>query len=411
MAQVDTQKQREFARQVVVALRNAGYEALWAGGCVRDQLLGLVPKDYDVATSATPKEVREIFGHRRTIPVGASFGVITVLGPKEGGQVEVATFRTDGGYTDGRHPDQVQFSTPEHDAARRDFTINGLFFDPIGDEVRDYVGGQQDLESGIVRAIGDAGQRIAEDKLRMLRAIRFAARFGFAIETSTLAAIQHHAAEIVLVSGERVGAEIRAMFLHASRARAFELLRDSNLEPFVLPEVAARAGDEWTAMLDLVDRLQQPSLGMALAAVLRGVDGERVKDGIAGRWKLPNRDVDRADWLLDTLPIALAACDTAWPQLQRVLVNDGADELVRLAASIVGDHNASIRLCRSKLALPREELDPPPLITGGDLISAGFKPGPEFSTLLERIRDAQLDGRIASPEAAIELAKSLRAAD
>ena len=174
--------QREFALEIVEQLRAAGFEALWAGGCVRDQLLGLAPKDYDVATSATPDEIRDLFGRRRTLAIGASFGVITVLGPRAAGQIEVATFRTDAAYSDGRHPDSVTFTTAEHDAARRDFTINGLFFDPVAEAVVDYVNGRDDLERKTIRAIGDPAARIAEDKLRMLRAVRFAATFDFHIE-------------------------------------------------------------------------------------------------------------------------------------------------------------------------------------------------------------------------------------
>src|SRR5262245_26238906 len=186
----DPARQHAFALEIAQKLRGAGFEALWAGGCVRDELLGLVPKDYDVATSATPDQIRSVFGHRRTLPIGAAFGVITVLGPRAAGQIEVATFRTDAQYSDGRHPDSVSFTTAEHDAQRRDFTINGLFFDPVASRVVDYVGGQDDLNRRILRAIGDPRLRLSEDKLRMLRAVRFAAAFQFTIEPATLRAIQ-----------------------------------------------------------------------------------------------------------------------------------------------------------------------------------------------------------------------------
>src|SRR5882757_9145104 len=175
----DSTKQRAFALEIAQKLRAAGYESLWAGGCVRDELLGITPKDYDVATSATPDQVRDLFGHRRTLPIGAAFGVVTVLGPRAAGQIEVATFRTDATYTDGRRPDSVHFTTAEHDAQRRDFTINGLFYDPIAKQVVDYVHGQNDLQAHIVRAIGDPHSRLSEDKLRLLRAVRFAAAFDF----------------------------------------------------------------------------------------------------------------------------------------------------------------------------------------------------------------------------------------
>src|SRR3954447_24762852 len=205
----DPARQRDFALEIAQKLRAAGFEALWAGGCVRDELLGLTPKDYDVATSATPEQIRDLFGHRRTLPIGAAFGVITVLGPRTAGQIEGATFRTDAAYSDGRHPDSVTFSTAEHDAQRRDFTINGLFYDPVAEKVVDYVGGQEDLKARILRAIGNPRLRLSEDKLRMLRAVRFAAAFNFQIDPGTLLAIQEMAPQIGTVSGERIGAEIR----------------------------------------------------------------------------------------------------------------------------------------------------------------------------------------------------------
>ena len=202
---------REFAIQVVSTLQSAGHEALFAGGCVRDRLVGRTPKDFDVATSAVPETVREIFGKKKTLAIGASFGVITVIGPKGADPIEIATFRRDGGYSDGRRPDGVEYTDAREDALRRDFTINGMFFDPIKEEVIDYVGGKADLEAKQIRAIGDPNQRIEEDKLRMLRGVRFASTFGFELEPVTLKAIQEHAKEIDVVSGERIGAEMRRM--------------------------------------------------------------------------------------------------------------------------------------------------------------------------------------------------------
>ena len=201
MPEKPKQTLRQSALEVVQRLRAAGYEAVWAGGCVRDQLLGIEPKDYDIASSATPDEVRRLFGRRHTLPIGASFGVITLLGPWKAGQIEVATFRSEAGYSDGRHPDRIEFSTAEIDAQRRDFTINGLFYDPETDQVLDYVGGRDDLAAGIIRAIGDPDERIGEDKLRMLRAIRFAARFGFQLDEPTRTAISKRADELHMVSG------------------------------------------------------------------------------------------------------------------------------------------------------------------------------------------------------------------
>ena len=208
---------RAFAFEVVDRLQRAGHRALWAGGCVRDLLMDREPSDYDVATDATPDRVMGLF--RRTIPVGVSFGVVRVLGPREAGAVEVATFRSDGRYDDGRRPQSVTFGTPEADARRRDFTINGMFLDPVRDEILDLVGGKKDLEARVLRAIGDPIERFAEDKLRLLRAVRFAARLGFELEQSTKAAIASMAGEVRVVSAERIAEELRKMLVHPSRGR------------------------------------------------------------------------------------------------------------------------------------------------------------------------------------------------
>ena len=208
---------RQFALDVVAKLRAAGHQALWAGGCVRDQLMGKTPKDYDVATDAQPERIREVFGQRRTLAIGAAFGVITVLGPKDAGQIEVATFRRDLGYSDGRRPDAVAFTSAEEDAKRRDLTINGIFFDPVAEQYLDFVGGQEDLKNHVIRAIGNPHERFAEDKLRMLRAVRFAAMFDFSLDAATKAAVQAMAGEINVVSAERIAAEMRLMFVHPSQ--------------------------------------------------------------------------------------------------------------------------------------------------------------------------------------------------
>ena len=230
---------REFAVAIVHTLREAGYDALWAGGCVRDQLLGVIPKDYDVASTATPDQVISLFGRRKTIPVGASFGVVVVLGPtKAAGQIEVATFRSDGKYLDGRRPESVTFCRPEEDAQRRDFTINGMFFDPIANEVIDYVGGKDDLATGVIRAIGDPVARFTEDKLRLLRAVRFAATFQFRLEDRTADAVRQLHHELHQVSIERVAQELRRMLAHPTRAVSVRLLIETGLLAEVLPEIA-----------------------------------------------------------------------------------------------------------------------------------------------------------------------------
>src|SRR5947208_9104318 len=232
--------EREFAVDVVRRLRDAGFQGLWAGGCVRDDLLGLVPKDYDVATDARPEQVQALF--RRTVAVGASFGVVEVLGPRTPAgplKVQVATFRADGSYSDGRHPDAVVFSSPEEDARRRDFTVNGMFFDPLTEQVIDYVGGRDDLRDGVLRAIGDPAQRFAEDKLRLLRAVRFATRFNLTLDPATAHAIRAMAGEITVVSAERIADELRKLLTDPRRAAGMRLMDEVALVTPILPEVEA----------------------------------------------------------------------------------------------------------------------------------------------------------------------------
>ncbi|MCA9228005.1 MAG: CCA tRNA nucleotidyltransferase [Planctomycetales bacterium] len=415
---------RDFAIRVVRELRSAGFESLWAGGCVRDQLLGKTPKDYDVATNATPDEVRQVFGRRRTIPVGAAFGVITVLGRGDEGQIEVATFRRDAEYSDGRHPDSVSFSTAEEDALRRDFTINGLFYDPIAERVIDYVGGEADLGRGIVRAIRDPDERIAEDKLRMLRAVRFAATFDFELEAATLAAVQRHAEAIVVVSAERIAQELRRMLVDSRRVRAVRLLRETDLLPFVLPEserlfhyddgVELPNAGRWERTLSLLAALRQPTFATSLAALVRemlALDDSATNSllAICGRWRLSNHEAKTAAFLLDNEEAIRRAVELPWPRVQRLLIAPSATELMSLARAVVeafDESPAGVEFCEEKLAQSPETLNPPPLVTGNELKAAGLKPGPRFRELLEAIRDAQLEGRLTTVEQALEWARN-----
>jgi tRNA nucleotidyltransferase/poly(A) polymerase len=417
---------RQFAVEVVRRLRQAGFEALWAGGCVRDQLMGRQPEDYDVATSAVPEQIRDVFGRRRTIAVGAAFGVITVLGSKRAGQVEVATFRRDAQYSDGRHPDRVAFSTAEQDAQRRDFTINGMFFDPLADRVIDYVGGQRDLRRRIVRAIGDPDQRFAEDKLRLIRAVRFSAALAFPIEECTRAAIVRHAREIAVVSAERMAVEMRRMLVHPNRAAAVQLLSELGLLDALLPESAGLGsiqGDDkgpspdtpWGRTLGILRRLDRPAFPMALAALLREIcspaaASPRPAKPICLRWRLSNEETESVDRLLRDEPAVRAATGLSWPRLQRILTADLVEDLLAFseaAAHVVDGHTRDIEYCRAKLKLPPEDLNPPPLLTGDGLKTLGVPPGPIYRTLLEQVRDAQLDKRIATVSEAIVLAKQL----
>ncbi|QDU29391.1 tRNA nucleotidyltransferase/poly(A) polymerase [Anatilimnocola aggregata] len=408
---------RAFAVDVVRKLRDAGYQALWAGGCVRDQLMGRQPKDYDVATSARPEQVREVFGQRKTLAIGASFGVITVIGPRDVGQLDVATFRRDAGYSDGRHPDSVTFSDPHEDAQRRDFTINGLFFDPLAEQVIDYVGGQDDLQAGIIRAIGQPLQRIAEDKLRMLRAVRFAATFAFVIEAETMAAIRSQASELVIVSAERIAAELRRMLTLERRRIAVELLAESELLEVFLPEARGIHTLAWSQTLEIIARIKAPTFPQAFAVLLRPLASSPAElatlcETVCRRLKLSTDEISLIQRLLREEPMIRGASKLTWPQLQRLLVTPGSDAVLAFteAVSQVIDGEADeVVACRRMLELPAKLLNPVPLITGEDLKRLGMKPGAHFRTILDRVRDAQLDSLINTPPEALALATKLAA--
>lgn len=405
---------RAFAREIVERLRAAGHTAYWAGGCVRDELLGVPPKDYDVATSTTPDEIRAVFGRRRTHAVGAAFGVITVIGSKSQGHVEVATFREDIGYSDGRRPDRVAFTTPEQDALRRDFTINGLFYDPHDDRVIDYVGGQEDLGRKVVRAIGEPRHRFSEDKLRMIRGVRIAATYAFHLEEQTAAAIRAMAEDVSTVSAERIGGELRRMLQDASRARAVELLHETRLLGVLLLEVEtlfALPGEAARDTLRVLGALAAPSLALALAALLHRAGQGALADAVAERMRFSNKERQRAAWLLDHLGEIGQAPVMPWPRLQRLLIDRGAGELVDLFAAVHGPEHPAVRCCRERLALPPDQLNPPPLVTGDDLVRHGARPGRRFGPVLERVRDAQLEGRVTTHDEALKLAASLLAGE
>ncbi len=390
---------------------------------MRDELLGRIPKDYDVATNAPPERVRRLFGHHRTLPIGAAFGVVALLGPPEVGSIEVATFRRDAAYSDGRHPDHVTYGTAEEDAQRRDFTINGMFFDPLENRLLDFVGGQRDLEEGMVRAIGDPRKRIAEDKLRMLRAVRFAARFDFRLDSACLAVIRERAEEILMVSAERIGAELRMMLHHPSRPQAARLLVQSRLLPVLLPEgVPAYEWDErggegnnhWRMTLEIFNALGiLDEVTPGLAALLRGIwltsphspHSPRLLDALSHRWRLTNAERDGAEFLLEHEAVILQARQLPWSRLQRLLIARRADDLLRYCEAVAmvrqtGEED--VKYCADKRELPVEELDPPPLLDGNDLRRIGLPPGPEYRILLTAIRDRQLDGKLKSPTEALE---------
>lgn len=406
----------ELAIETIERLRQAGYIAYLAGGCVRDALLKRTPKDYDVATDARPEQIRELFGHRRTLSIGAAFGVVSVLGKKHAAQdpVEVATFRSDGPYSDGRRPDTVHYSTPEEDAARRDFTINGLFYDPIDHHVIDFVGGRRDLEAGQIRAIGDPHARFREDRLRLLRAVRIATVYGFQLEATTLEAIVAHAMEVIVCSGERIGAEMRRLLLSEHAARGMQLLRDCRLAAAIMPTVDAAIADDAT-LQQLQERLtafDDADIGARLAAVVLacGSSAADALSEIAAMWRLSAAETEAAASALQHHKFFLRADRLPWSVIQPLLVHRDASSVASLARAVAratGTSAAAIGTIDERMAWPREQLDPPPLLTGNDLKRMGMQPGPEFRVALDKVRAAQLDGQISSPEQAEKLIQDL----
>jgi poly(A) polymerase len=446
--------ERAFAIDVVRRLRQAGYEALWAGGCVRDELLGVEPADYDVATSARPEEVQSTFA--RTVAVGESFGVIEVIGPRRPDnsfpKVQVATFRSDGAYVDGRRPESVVFSTAEEDARRRDFTINGMFFDPLDGRVIDYVGGQADLKARVLRAIGDPYARFREDKLRLVRAVRMAARFDFPIQEQTAAAICEMAPEITVVSAERIAEELRKIMVHPNRASAMRQMDELGILRHVLPEVenemkglpqgppAAPTGDLWQHTLKVLEVLDgprwpepaAPSFPLAFGALLHDVGkkrsaareadkytfhrhehiGKRLA-GVAGRrLKLSNAECDRIQWLVEKHQYLCDAPTMRASKLKPILVHPGIGELLAMhrADSVASGRSVEhIDFCERMLRdTPPEELNPPPILTGDDLVALGWKPGALFKKVLDTVREAQLEGKIKTKDEAIRLAEHMK---
>jgi len=410
----------------VERLRGAGFEALFAGGCVRDLLLGLEPEDYDVATSARAGEVEALF--RRTVGVGAQFGVIKVLG--EGGDTEVATFRSDGAYVDHRHPSKVRFSDARGDASRRDFTINGMFLDPETDEVIDHVGGRADLEARRIRAIGDPDARFDEDRLRLLRAVRFAARFGFDIEDATWRSIVAHADSIRDIAWERIGDEVVKILRDGAARRGFELLASCGLLEAILPEVAAMRGvqqspehhpegDVFVHTLLCLEKLdsREHDVPVALAVLLHdvakpscaetGTDGRirffghcergaEMAREICRRLRRSGDTSEKVAWLVKNHLRHMQASEMRVSTLKRFLGEPEIEsllEVVRIDASSGSGDLTSWQYCVDRLAaFSAEEVRPDALLRGQDLIDLGYTPGPGFKRLLDEAFDAQLEG-------------------
>ncbi|MCU0709180.1 MAG: CCA tRNA nucleotidyltransferase [Pirellula sp.] len=416
----------QFAEQVVRQLVNAGHIAYFAGGCVRDAILGNEPHDFDIATDATTEEVRATFGNAHTRAVGEAFGVVLVHQRIKGKncQVEVATFRTDGSYSDGRRPDWVALATPEEDARRRDFTINGLFYDPLKGQVIDYVGGQADLENRIVRAIGVAADRFNEDKLRLLRAIRFAGRFGFTLDSDTQSAIQQSSPGIASVSGERIGVEIKKMLEHPSRAWAWTKLIETGLTRFLFPELDHRwthAGDRHRDLLVLqnLPRLHVDWTSSIGALVLPWYIEHRSEDALdtllmalKQHWKISNIDLECLAFAIRNAEVFVDATHRPWSQIQPLMVCRFARPALDLAealAKALSQPLNGVQFCRTQVQLPEHILNPVPFLHGGDLIAQGLKPGPLFTRLLSEARALQLDSHLLHREAALAwLAEAVR---
>jgi poly(A) polymerase len=449
----------QAARDIAIVLRRAGHQAYFAGGCVRDLLLGVDPKDYDVATSATPETVLSLFPDKKTLTVGAHFGVVLVCEPREGNteaiQTEVATFRHDGVYSDGRRPDAVRFSTDaREDVLRRDFTINGMLLDPAiydatGDAAQatlDYVGGRNDLAARTLRAIGDPLLRFTEDKLRMLRAVRFAARLGFVIEPATAAAIQQLASQVTVVSPERIRDELTLILTEGGARRGFELLDQLGLLPHILPEITRLhgveqppeyhpEGDVWIHTLLLLEKLSPgSSLTLAWGALLHDVGkpatfrapdptdphdrirfnghvevGVRIAETILARLRFSNEEIDQIAALVKNHMRFGDVKHMREATLKRFLRLQQFDEHLALhrmdCLSSHGDLSLYEFAKERYEATPVESIQPKLLLTGRELIAAGYSPGPRFKKMLEAAEDAQLEGAVHTEAEALQLVR------
>lgn len=427
------------ARSIVERLRAKGFEALYAGGCVRDQLLGLTPHDYDVATNARPEQVEALFP--RTVPVGVQFGVIIVL--EQGAEIQVATFRGDGAYHDGRHPESVRYTDAEGDSRRRDFTVNGLFFDPIEERILDFVEGRRDLESRLLRAIGDPSERFAEDKLRLLRAVRFATTLGFEIDPDTWREILVWSPEIHAVSAERIREELVKILLSPNRLRGFDLLDESGLLRQVLPEMEALKGCDQPpefhpegdvfvhTRLMLSMLAPDASLPLVLSVLFHDIgkpatrtvdETGRIRfnghEGVSAgmtlrllqRLRFPNEVIDA---VIPAVRLHMSFKDVPNMRvatLKRMMARPTFEEELELhrvdclASHGMLDNHAMLIAKREEFG--REPLIPEPLITGHDLIALGMKPGPEFAEVLMSVQTRQMEGTLNTRAEALAWVRS-----
>jgi len=421
---------RAAAVEVCRTLHAAGHRALFAGGCVRDELLGKRPKDYDVATSAHPDEVEALFD--RVVTVGKAFGVQVVH--RDNVAIEVATFRWDGPYIDGRRPVQVEFRDEQQDALRRDFTVNALFYDPVDDRVIDYVGGRDDLAHRVVRAVGDPHERFAEDHLRLLRCVRIAAQLDFAIDTQTFDAVKAHAHRIVKTSPERVRDELLRILTQNHAHRAFMLMDETGLLPHVLPEIAAMKGveqppdyhpegDVFVHTMKALELLENPTPTLAMGLLLHDVGkpqtqtfedrirfsnhervGANIAEAVCRRLRMSNEQTERIVWLVGQHMRIAAAPDMRESKRKRLVRADGFPELLELfRVDCLASHARldTYQWLRDYAAhLKPEDAKPQPLITGDDLKVMGYQPGPQFGEILSEIEDLQLEGELTTREQA-----------
>lgn len=422
------------ARAIVQRLRDAGHIAYFAGGCVRDRLLGIKPKDFDIATDARPEDVQKLFP--RTVPVGAQFGVVLVM---EGGvEYQVAAFRADGVYIDGRRPEDVTFTTAEGDACRRDFTINGLFWDPANDEILDFVDGRRDLEAGILRAIGDPVARFKEDKLRLLRGVRFSATLGFEIEPATWTALCAGARNIPAVSAERIRDELAKIFLSPQRVRGFDLLDASGLLAVLLPEITALKGCEQppefhpegdvfvhtrlmlsllpeTVSLPLVlsvlfhDLGKPPTMQVDPTGRIRFNGHESVSatmtEALMRRLRFSNPEIEDTVEMVKTHMVFKDVQNMRVARLKRFMARPTfVDELELHRVDCLGSHgmldNLDFLQQRAE-DFANEPLIPPPLVSGHDLLSLDWSPGPRFKEVLDAVQTRQLEGTLHTREEAL----------
>ena len=431
-----TSKKEEIALDIVKKLQKSGHTAYFAGGCVRDSILRVQPKDYDVATSASPDQVEKLF--EKTVPVGKQFGVMLAI--VEGEQFEIATFRKEGGYQDGRHPSWIKKSDPEEDAKRRDFTVNGLFYDPIKDEIIDYVGGVEDIHHQLISTIGKPEERFSEDKLRLIRAVRFASTLGFKLEEQTWFTLKKMAPEIKMVSSERIRDELVKIFTRPNAGLGLELLSESGLLKEILPEVEAMKGcaqspdyhpegDVFVHTQLLLDKLENPTVTLAFSCLLHDVgkpptftrDGDKIHfyehDRIGAdmtreimmRLRFSNKEIDAVAAAVSNHMRFMHVKEMRQGKLKTFLARDTFQEeleLHRIDCSSSHGKLDNYEFLKAKIQeLKEDELKPKPFLTGHRLMAAGISAGPVMGQIIREGYELQLEGRFENEDAAVQWAK------